>query len=88
MGSAEGRAEPAEARGGFCRYAGGFRDPARVVARDIAHGGGEERFYCFGRTGEGVLTARSTYRGKVIRIIGAGYWRRGKKVYEAHSKVS
>jgi uncharacterized DUF497 family protein len=65
-----------------------FLDPARVVARDIAHSGGEDRFYCFGRTGEGVLTVRFTYRGKVIRIIGAGYWRRGKKVYEAHSKVS
>jgi uncharacterized protein len=62
-----------------------FPDPRRVIARDLTHGQGEPRFYCFGETGGGVLTVRFTYRGKVIRIIGAGYWRRGRKVYEAHS---
>lgn len=25
---------------------------------------------------------RFTYRGETIRIIGAGYWRKGKKIYE------
>jgi hypothetical protein len=33
------------------------------------------------------LTVRFTYRSGVIRIIGAGYWRKGKKIYEAHSKI-
>jgi hypothetical protein len=47
----------------------------------------EPRFYCFGRVTDGILTVRFTYRGNLIRIIGAGYWRRGKKLYEAHSKV-
>src|SRR5260364_32240 len=28
------------------------------------------------------MTFRFTYRGKTIRIIGAGYWRQGKKIYE------
>ena len=61
-----------------------FLDPARVIAKDPSHSKGEPRFYCFGETGSGV---RFTYRGDVIRIIGAGSWRRGKKIYEAHSQV-
>jgi hypothetical protein len=44
-------------------------------------------FYCFGRLGKGVLSVRFTYRDKVIRIIGAGYWRKGKKVYETQRKL-
>ena len=39
-------------------------------------------YYCIGRVGHGVLTVRFTYREDVIRIIGAGYWRGGKKIYE------
>ena len=59
-----------------------FADPHRVIAQDLAHSQAEERFYCFGRVGGGVLTVRFTYREEVIRIIGAGYWRRGKAIYE------
>ncbi len=50
-----------------------FFDPRRVVARDRKHSGAEERFYCIGRAGGGVLTVRFTMRGDTIRIIGAGY---------------
>jgi uncharacterized DUF497 family protein len=64
-----------------------FLDPGRVIARDTDHGRTEPGFYGFGRVVDGVLTVRFTYRGTVIRIIGAGYWRRGKKLYEAYSKV-
>ena len=64
-----------------------FLDPFRVIARDARHSQTEQRFYCFGQVPEGVLTVRFTYRGQVIRIIGAGYWRRGKKLYETRSKV-
>ena len=64
-----------------------FLDPRRVIARDLAHSGSEERYYCFGRIGTGVLTVRFTYRGKIIRIIGAGFWRKGKQVYETQRKV-
>ena len=64
-----------------------FMDPGRVIAEDIGHSRAEPRFYCFGRVADGVLTVRFTHRGNVIRIIGAGYWRRGKKTYEAHTKV-
>ena len=31
---------------------------------------------------DGVLTVRFTYRRKKIRIYGAGYWRKGRKIYE------
>ena len=64
-----------------------FLDPGRVIARDTGHSQDEQRYFCFGRIADGILTVRFTYRGKVIRIIGAGFWRRGKKLYEAHSKV-
>ncbi len=64
-----------------------FLDPERVIARDLTHSLGEARFYCFGQTGGGVLTVRFTYRGRVIRIIGAGYWRRGKRIYEAQRPI-
>ncbi len=62
-----------------------FSDPRRVIAEDLDHGGSEKRYYCFGRVGEGIVTVRFTYRANGIRIIGAGYWRKGKKVYEAQN---
>ena len=62
-----------------------FSDLRRVIAEDLEHGGREKRYYCFGRVGEGILTVRFTYRADGIRIIGAGYWRKGKKIYEAQN---
>jgi uncharacterized protein len=62
-----------------------FLDPRRVIAHDLTHSRTELRFYCFGRVGARIMTVRFTYRGGVIRIIGASYWRRGRKIYEAHS---
>ena len=64
-----------------------FLDPGRLIARDASHSQSEQRYYCFGRVSDGVMTVRFTHRGDVIRIIGAGYWRRGKKIYEASAKV-
>ena len=64
-----------------------FLDENRVIAKDIAHSIDEERFYCFGKVGGGILTVRFTYRGKRIRIIGAGYWRKGKKIYEEKNQI-
>jgi uncharacterized protein len=40
-----------------------------------------------GRIGKGILTVRFTYRVNVIRIYGAGYWRKGRKVYEDQNKI-
>ena len=59
-----------------------FADRQRVIAKDEAHSQTEERFYCFGEVDGGILTVRCTYRASVIRIIGAGYWRKGKAIYE------
>jgi len=64
-----------------------FRDPRRVIAKDVSHGGSEERFYCFGEVSGGILTVRFTYRASVIRIIGAGYWRKGKEIYEHENQI-
>lgn len=66
----------------FTRAQYAFADPQRVIARDITHSQTEERFYCFGGVDGGVLTVRFTYRASVIRIVGAGYWRKGKVIYE------
>ncbi len=64
-----------------------FIDPHRVILEDLSHSSEEKRFYCLGRVAEGVLTVRFTYRSKKIRIIGAGYWRKGKKLYETENKI-
>ena len=64
-----------------------FADPDRVIARDLGHSGEEDRFYCFGRLGEGIATVRFTYRGEIIRIFGAGYWRKGKRIYERENQI-
>ena len=64
-----------------------FLDPQRVIAEDVDHSKEEERFYCLGRVGDGIMTVRFTYRGDVIRIYGAGYWRKGRKIYEEENKI-
>ncbi|MBW1743892.1 MAG: BrnT family toxin [Deltaproteobacteria bacterium] len=64
-----------------------FLDPKRVIAEDLEHGGDEKRYFCIGDIGHGILTVRFTYRKSVIRIFGAGFWRKGKKTYEEESKI-
>jgi uncharacterized protein len=64
-----------------------FLDPLRVIAEDVTHSTKEDRFYCMGRVDEGILTVRFTYRGNVIRIYGAGYWRKGRNIYEDQNKI-
>jgi hypothetical protein len=64
-----------------------FADPRRVIAEDLAHSEVEKRHFCFGEVEGGILTVRFTYRGGVIRIFGAGYWRKGKAIYERQNKI-
>ena len=59
-----------------------FSDPFRVIAEDMDHSQEEMRYYCFGKINEEVMTVRFTYRDKKIRIFGAGYWRKGRSIYE------
>lgn len=59
-----------------------FLDPNRLIAKDLDHSIDEPRYYCFGKVDNEVMTVRFTYRAHKIRIIGAGYWRKGRKIYE------
>ncbi len=59
-----------------------FADPRRVIAEDLAHSKTEKRYFCFGEVDGGILTVRFTYRAGIIRIFGAGYWRKGRAIYE------
>jgi hypothetical protein len=64
-----------------------FADSHRVIAEDLSHSEQEKRYYCFGQVGGGILTVRFTYRSGVIRILGAGYWRKGKAIYERENEI-
>ena len=64
-----------------------FVDSNRVIVKDLSHSKHENRYFCFGRVGGGVMTVRFTYRVSVIRIFGAGYWRKGKRIYELKNKI-
>ena len=64
-----------------------FIDPKRVIAKDLEHSKIEERYFCFGKISEDIITVRFTYRNNIIRIIGAGYWRKGKEIYEKENKI-
>lgn len=64
-----------------------FADYHRVILKDHAHSRSEEeRFYCIGKVEEAIMTVRFTFRNDKIRIFGAGYWRKGKKIYEEQNK--
>jgi uncharacterized DUF497 family protein len=71
----------------FSEAQSAFADPDRVIAEDLSHSRREKRYYCFGKAGEGILTVRFTYRRGVIRIIGVGYWRKGKQIYERENQI-
>ncbi len=59
-----------------------FLDSNRVILSDREHSREEERFFCLGKVGGLVVTVRFTWREGRIRIFGAGYWRKGRKIYE------
>jgi uncharacterized DUF497 family protein len=59
-----------------------FLDSKRVIVADLSHSGQERRYFCFGCVDGGVMTVRFTWPANRIRIIGAGYWRKGRKIYE------
>ena len=59
-----------------------FKDPGKQIFIDEIHSMDEERLFCIGKVEDRVLTVRFCYRDEKIRIIGAGYWREGRKWYE------
>ena len=66
----------------FATAARAFKDPRRKVYADLRHSGTELRFFCIGKVEEEVLTVRFAMRGQKVRIIGAGRWRKGRRLYE------
>lgn len=84
---AKARANLAKHGVSFVEAVAAFADPNRVVLPDISHSLGEPRWYCLGRVGDAILTVRFTRRRERVRIIGAGYWRKGKQLYEAQNQL-
>jgi len=66
----------------FTIAAKAFKDPKRKIFIDSKHSEHEERYFCIGKVANKVVTVRFTYRTGKIRIIGAGYWRKGMEYYE------
>jgi uncharacterized protein len=64
-----------------------FFDERCILGLDLAHSAAETRHYCFGRVDRGILTVRFTFRADVIRIIGAGFWRKGRTAYERENSL-
>lgn len=59
-----------------------FADPNLLIRRDRIHSTPEEeRFYGVGRIAGGIVTVRFTVRNGVMRIFGAGFWRKYRKYY-------
>jgi len=58
-----------------------FFDNKRII-KDKKHSKKEDRFFCIGDDGYGIITVRFTVRNEKIRIFGAGYWREGRDRYE------
>ena len=71
----------------FTEATAAFYDPQILIQIDVAHSRAEPRLLCIGRTERGILTIRFTYRGETIRIIGAGYWRKGRRTYEKENPI-
>jgi uncharacterized DUF497 family protein len=69
----------------FTLAAQAFTDPHRKIFIDEKHTQSEERYFCLGKVKGRVLTARFLYRDNKIRIIGAGFWRKGSKYYDQKS---
>ena len=63
-----------------------FLDQTRIIMQDLEHSDEENRYYCIGKVTDAILTVKFTYRKNKIRIIGAGYSRKGKKIYERKIK--
>jgi uncharacterized protein len=83
---AKDRANRAKHGVSFALAQAAFFDPGRVIAEDLDHSGAEARYYCFGKVADAIVTVRFTYRAGRIRIFGAGYWRKGKRIYEQQNR--
>lgn len=60
-----------------------FKDSKRKIYADERHSDAEQRLFCIGEVDGKILTVRFTYRHGLVRICGAGYWRKGRSYYES-----
>lgn len=59
-----------------------FADPHRLIFEDLSHSSAAEtRYFCIGRVPGGILSVRFTLCGAAIRIFGAGFWRKYRRLY-------
>ncbi|MDA0345980.1 MAG: BrnT family toxin [Verrucomicrobia bacterium] len=65
-----------------------WSDPDRLIFRNPGMTRDELRYQFTGFDGTGILTVRFTMRSGNIRVIGAGYWRKQKRIYEKQSKAT
>lgn len=63
-----------------------FADPYKLLFKEELHSLNEERWFCVGEIETGIITVRFTYREDKIRIFGAGYWRKLRKLYQQRKK--
>jgi uncharacterized DUF497 family protein len=66
----------------FTKAALAFKDPHRLMYTDEKNSLIEMRMFCVGNVDNRIMTVRFVLRNSKIRIIGAGYWRKGEKFYE------
>ena len=64
-----------------------FDDPKRIILVDEHHSQEEMRYFCVGKVDEMILTVRFVIRDSVIRIFGAGHWRKERKYYEQANQI-
>ncbi len=64
-----------------------FRDPCRIFIRYPGLNRLETRWQFVGFDGRGILTVRFTLRRGWLRVIGAGYWRKQKQIYEKENRI-
>ena len=64
-----------------------FADPFRIIMDDEKHSFTEPRYFCIGEVKNDIITVRFTIRNNIIRIFGAGMWRKQKKYYEQENNI-
>ena len=77
--------DPVKQDANIAKHGVGFHD-AQLAFLDPKRNAAEARYFCIGRVRDGILTVRFTWREKRIRIIGAGFWREGRKLYEDQNR--
>ncbi len=63
-----------------------FFDNYRLILEDEKHSSNEKRYFCIGQIERGIVTVRFTMRDN-IRIIGAGFWREGRRRYHERNSL-